>query len=75
MADEHTHEGWFWLCPVLASFDTMGGEQGLVVEARWGWLEPLFSLCEALEAARIHLSSLFIDGYEPSFMFKLRERQ
>lgn len=75
MTTAATHEGWFWFCPILASFKTIDGEDGLEVEARWWWLEPLFSLCEVLESARIFLSSLFIEGYEPSFMFKLCERK
>lgn len=67
----HTHEGWFWCCPVLATPDAPGG---MVVEARWAWLEWLFTACEYLEAARIQMSCAFWPDYEPSFMFKLRER-
>jgi hypothetical protein len=69
---EHTHEGWFWFCPILATLD---GRDGIEVEARWAWLEPVFSFCEGLEATRIWLSELMIPDYEPSFMFKLRKRQ
>jgi len=64
---EYTHKGWFWFCPVFLSFD--GDEAD--VEARHALLEPVFSLCELLEEARIYLSSLFIEDYEPSFMFKV----
>lgn len=67
----HTHEGWFWFCPILA---TLNSRDEIEVEARWAILEPVFSLCELLEVARIALSSLVIPDYEPSFMFRLKER-
>ena len=72
MSDEvkWTHEGWFWCCPIVACMD--GGDD-IVVEAKYRWLEPLFSACELLEGARILMSSLIIPDYEPSFMFRLRE--
>jgi len=63
-----THKGWFWLCPVYLS---LADSDGVAVEARRAWLEPLFTVCELLEAARIFLSSVFIRDYEPTFMFKV----
>lgn len=69
---EHTHEGWFWFCPVLATPD---GPDGMEVDARWWWLEWLFDLCELFEAARIQMSMAMWPDYEPTFMFKLRPRR
>ena len=65
-----THEGWFWFCPILASFNSDGE---IMVEARWPWLEWLFTVSEYLEGARISMSVAMWPDYEPSFMFKLRE--
>jgi hypothetical protein len=69
---EPTHEGWFWVCPILA---TINRDDGIEVEARWAWLEPLFTVCEVFESTRIWLTSAMFPDYEPTFMFKLRERQ
>lgn len=65
----HTHEGWFWFCPILASFNA---DDEIMVEARWSWLEWLFTLAEYCEGARISMSMAMWPDYEPSFMFKLR---
>lgn len=68
--DWATHEGWFWFCPVYANLE---GSDGMQVEARYAWLEWLFSVAEVFESARIQLSMAMIPEYEPTFMFKLRE--
>jgi hypothetical protein len=65
-----THVGWFWFCPVEARID---GDDHLDVQARWEWLEWLFSIAEWFEGMRIQLSQAMIPDYEPTFMFKLRE--
>ncbi|MEP7043324.1 MAG: hypothetical protein ABI843_09685 [Dokdonella sp.] len=62
-----THKGWFWFCPIYLS----PAEPDAPVEARRAWLEPLFSLCMGLEAARIFATSIIVPDYEPTFMFRV----
>ena len=69
---QHTHEGWFWFCPILATLD---GEDGIDLEPRWRLLGPVFFVCEGLEALRIWVSSIMVPGYVPSFMVRIRERK
>jgi hypothetical protein len=63
----YTHKGWFWFCPIYLSPYV----EGCPVEARTAWLEPLFSLAELFERARIYLSTMLNPEYQPSFMFKI----
>lgn len=67
---EYTHSGWFWFCPIYFAFD--GDGNCAAVEARYEWLEWLFTACEFLEQARIGLSSSLWEDYEPSFQFKVK---
>jgi hypothetical protein len=62
-----THKGWFWFCPIYLDMRS----RDIGVEARAAWLEPLFSFCELLEAARIFLTSMADPYYEPTFMFRV----
>jgi hypothetical protein len=66
----YTHEGWFWLCPILYADE---GAEGCVVDERWPWTGWLFTVSEWLEEARIFWATLLIPDYEPSFMFKVRQ--
>lgn len=63
-----THKGWFWICPIFIGVNAEGFAD---VEARYSWLEPLFSLCEYFEGFRIWLTSVINPDYEPTFMFRL----
>lgn len=65
----YTHSGWFWFCPILWAED---GPDSCCVEARWWWLEPLFTACEVLERLRIGVSCLLWPDYEPEFGFHVR---
>jgi hypothetical protein len=65
-----THKGWFWLCPIFIAPDV----EGCPVEARVWWLEPLFSISELFERARIFASGAMLTDYEPSFMFIITGR-
>lgn len=64
-APKFTHRGWFWFCPIYFATDS----EGLVVEARRPWMEPLFSLALSFEAARIWLCTLLSPDYGPAFWF------
>lgn len=61
-----SHEGWYWFCPILWSDD-----QEVVAEKHWT-LYPLFKLACWCDQARIFVTTLFVEDYEPAFMFKLR---
>jgi hypothetical protein len=63
----YTHKGWFWFCPIFLSPE----EPDCPIEARFAWLEWLFSVCECFEAARIFVTSAFNPEYEPTFMFRV----
>lgn len=63
---QFTHRGWFWFCPI---YWAEGGADGCVVDVRSPWQEPLFYLCEGLEALRISLSCMLWADYEPSHSF------
>ena len=52
---QFTHRGWFWFCPIYWAED---GADGCVVDVRSPWQEPLFYVCEGLEALRISLSCM-----------------
>jgi hypothetical protein len=60
-----THKGWFWFCPIFLSPEA----PDCVVEARYLWMEPLLTVAEWLERARIGITSFFDPDYEPMFMF------
>ena len=62
-----TLKGWFWFCPIYISEDM----EAPLVEARWPWLEWLFTAAEGFEAARIWFTQAIDPYYEPSFMFKI----
>lgn len=64
----YTHEGWMWFCPVLV---TLSGDE-CAVYPRWWVLHPLLSFVMALEYLRMFLSTVFIPGYEPRFMLRVR---
>jgi hypothetical protein len=63
-----THKGWFWFCPIYWAED---GADGCVVDVRSPWQEPLFYVCEGLEALRISLSCMLWEDYEPSHSFRV----
>ena len=60
-----THKGWFWLCPIYLAPEM----PACPVDARHELLQPIFSLCEYFEAARIWLTTLVNPNYAPMFMF------
>lgn len=62
------HKGWFWICPIyLMDLETEEPK----VWARLAILEPLFTICQWFESARIMVSSMLIEDYEPEFMFRI----
>jgi len=63
-----THKGWFWCCPIHLCMES---PDQAAIEARHPWLEPLFTVCQWLEDARIWLSMRLIEDYEPTFMFSV----
>ncbi len=60
-----TQIGWCWLCPIWIR-DT---PDEFTIEARHWLLTPLLFLCLRFEEARIFVSSLIWDDYEPSWCF------
>lgn len=60
-----THKGWFWFVPIYLSPD----HPDCPVATRQEWMEPLFTFCTWLESARIFLTSIIVQDYEPTFMF------
>lgn len=64
-----THKGWFWFVPVFMSDPESNSP--MVVETRREWMEPLFTLAECFERARIWLTVAIDPDYEPAFMLKV----
>jgi hypothetical protein len=62
-----THKGWFWFCPVYLNLES----DPMDVEARANWLEPLFSLAEMCESARLYIGRAVNPDYPMAFMFKV----
>lgn len=67
-----THKGWFWFCPIYMTDPETTFPMS--VETRSEWMEPLFTVAEYFERARIWLTAQIVDDYEPTFMFKVTGR-
>ena len=63
-----THKGWFWFCPVYMD---LRDDQGIAVEARANWLEPLFSLAMYFERTRLLIGTALNPDYPEAFMFRV----
>ena len=63
-----THKGWFWFCPVYMD---LSDKEGITIEARAAWLEPLFWIAEYLETARLLIGTAVNPDYPEAFMFRV----